>query len=292
MPEQQPYKFGGKELDEMHGLNWYDQGARPFDAIIPRTPTMDPMAEKYYNTSPYAQCLNNPVNNIDPDGRSTWVKQQENGTYEVFNGDLNDKDVNIYVYTQDKNGNYTVRGESIGVTTSTTSFYNDTKNDATGKDYGWMGTINPNDNSGEQFLGANIYGNKMTLDEYMANANLGEKYDFKSIGLKNTGGDAREEHFYRGTVVGKKDGTTVYTSARDVGNMSAGYVAASNGMTWTASRLAFDAKQGGIEGVSTRNAEAFGFRLGSNNTHPFRQVENLRTSISGALKRIWNYFTK
>jgi hypothetical protein len=33
--ERQPYKFGGKELDEMYGLNWYDQGARPFDAIIP-----------------------------------------------------------------------------------------------------------------------------------------------------------------------------------------------------------------------------------------------------------------
>jgi hypothetical protein len=38
--ELQPYKFGGKELDEMHGLNWYDQGARPFDAIVPRTPTI------------------------------------------------------------------------------------------------------------------------------------------------------------------------------------------------------------------------------------------------------------
>jgi hypothetical protein len=25
-PEKQPYKFGGKELDEMHGLNTYDQG--------------------------------------------------------------------------------------------------------------------------------------------------------------------------------------------------------------------------------------------------------------------------
>jgi RHS repeat-associated protein len=67
--ERQPYKFGGKELDEMHGLNWYDQGARPFDAIIPRTPTIDPLAEKYYNTSPYVQWGNNPINRIDPDGR-------------------------------------------------------------------------------------------------------------------------------------------------------------------------------------------------------------------------------
>jgi hypothetical protein len=41
--EYQPYKFGGKELDAMYGLNWYDQGARPFDAIIPVTPMMDPL---------------------------------------------------------------------------------------------------------------------------------------------------------------------------------------------------------------------------------------------------------
>jgi RHS repeat-associated protein len=67
--EIQPYKFGGKELDEMHGLQWYAQGARPFDAVIPRTPTMDPHAENYYSTSPYVQYGNNPVNNIDPDGK-------------------------------------------------------------------------------------------------------------------------------------------------------------------------------------------------------------------------------
>jgi RHS repeat-associated protein len=68
--ERQPYKFGGKELDEMHGLNWYDQGARPFDAIIPRTPTIDPMAEMYYSTSPYVQWGNNPVNYVDLCGDS------------------------------------------------------------------------------------------------------------------------------------------------------------------------------------------------------------------------------
>jgi RHS repeat-associated protein len=68
--EMQPYKFGGKELDEMHGLNWYDQGARSFDAIVPRTPTMDPLAEKYYSSSPYALFGNNPVRYVDPDGRS------------------------------------------------------------------------------------------------------------------------------------------------------------------------------------------------------------------------------
>jgi RHS repeat-associated protein len=67
-PEKQPYKFGGKEYDEMHGLNWYDFEARHLDAIILRFSTMDPLCEKYPWMSPYAYCGNNPVNRIDPTG--------------------------------------------------------------------------------------------------------------------------------------------------------------------------------------------------------------------------------
>jgi hypothetical protein len=29
----QPYKYNGKELDKMHGLNTYDHGARQYDPI-------------------------------------------------------------------------------------------------------------------------------------------------------------------------------------------------------------------------------------------------------------------
>jgi hypothetical protein len=65
------------DSDEMHGLNWYDQGARPFDAILPRTPTPDPLAEKYYPVSPYVQYGNNAVNRVDPDGRDWKTKEDE-----------------------------------------------------------------------------------------------------------------------------------------------------------------------------------------------------------------------
>jgi len=76
-PEHQPYKREGKELDEMHGLNWYDQGARFFGSDLPVTPTMDPLAEKYYGITPYAQWANNPVRYVDPDGMD-WY-QADNG---------------------------------------------------------------------------------------------------------------------------------------------------------------------------------------------------------------------
>ncbi len=65
----QAYKYNGKELDRMHGLDWYDYGTRNYDAALPVWTTVDPLAEKYYNSSSYAYCANNPVNLIDPDGR-------------------------------------------------------------------------------------------------------------------------------------------------------------------------------------------------------------------------------
>lgn len=69
----QPYKYNGKELDTKKGLNWYDYGARQYDAALGRFTTMDPMAEKYYGWSLYAYCKNNPINRIDPDGKDDYM---------------------------------------------------------------------------------------------------------------------------------------------------------------------------------------------------------------------------
>ena len=80
----QPYKYNGKELDLMHGLNTYDYGARQHDPILARWDRIDPLCEKYYSTSPYAYCMNNPVRFIDPDGRWTW---DSNGNLVAQEGD-------------------------------------------------------------------------------------------------------------------------------------------------------------------------------------------------------------
>ena len=68
-PSEQPWKYNGKEFVEMLGLDEYDSKARWYYPAICRTTTMDPLAEKYYSTSPYAWCGNNPVRFVDPDGR-------------------------------------------------------------------------------------------------------------------------------------------------------------------------------------------------------------------------------
>ena len=66
----QPYKYNGKELDLMHGLNTYDYGARQHDPILCRWDRIDPLCEKYYNISPYVYANNNPIKFVDPDGNS------------------------------------------------------------------------------------------------------------------------------------------------------------------------------------------------------------------------------
>ena len=65
----QPYKYNGKELDTKNGLNWYDYGARHYDATLGRWFVMDPLAEKMYGWSPYGYCFNNPIKLVDIDGK-------------------------------------------------------------------------------------------------------------------------------------------------------------------------------------------------------------------------------
>ena len=72
-PSLQPYKYNGKELDLMHGLDTYDYGARQYFSILGRWDRIDPLCEKYYSLSPYVYCGNNPINAIDERGDSICI---------------------------------------------------------------------------------------------------------------------------------------------------------------------------------------------------------------------------
>jgi RHS repeat-associated protein len=74
----QPYKYGGKEEEQMHGMGLYDFGARQLDEMVPGFLTVDPLCEKYYSVSPYAYCVNNPVNAYDLHGDSIWYTKDNN----------------------------------------------------------------------------------------------------------------------------------------------------------------------------------------------------------------------
>ncbi|WP_417886396.1 DUF6443 domain-containing protein [Zunongwangia sp.] len=83
------YGFGGKELqDEIFSgdvLDWYDFGARNYNPDLGRWMNMDPLAEVYYERSPYNYTLNNPILFLDPDGKRVDTS---------------------FIYAEDEEGNY------------------------------------------------------------------------------------------------------------------------------------------------------------------------------------------
>src|SRR5690606_33182982 len=62
------WKFTGHELDRETGS--YYAGARYYDPRISIFISVDPEFAKFPSWSPYNYTLNNPINLIDPDGRS------------------------------------------------------------------------------------------------------------------------------------------------------------------------------------------------------------------------------
>ena len=112
---EQPFKYGSKEFVEMHGLDEYDSEARWYYPAIMRTTTMDPMCEKYYSTSPYAWCGNNPVSYVDPDGRDWFFTVDSAGT-------------KTYHYSEDITSQHDldvqhIDGQYVGMTYTSDKYY-------------------------------------------------------------------------------------------------------------------------------------------------------------------------
>lgn len=104
-PNGQRRRYGGKELDRTHGLDWYYYGARWYDAVLCRWTTRDAFEGKYPWLSAYGFCADDPVNNVDPDGND-WYKGLD-GTYQFL----------PYVHSQkdlDKGRMYVGRSFTLG----------------------------------------------------------------------------------------------------------------------------------------------------------------------------------
>lgn len=72
--EKNNYLWTGKELQTtFFDTPWYDSGAR-FLTTGALFVSLDPLAEKYPGVSPYAYCAGDPVNLVDPDGNTIFVK--------------------------------------------------------------------------------------------------------------------------------------------------------------------------------------------------------------------------
>lgn len=114
----QRFRYNGKEFDRTHGIDWYDYGARHMSPDVGRFTTIDPLAEKYYNISPYAYCANNPVKNIDVHGDSTRVYTESNGLGHTWMSVGEGNDMIVYSYGRYNGTEKGQKGKSFGTNLS------------------------------------------------------------------------------------------------------------------------------------------------------------------------------
>ena len=90
--ELQKNKYIGKEFDHTSGLDWYDHGARMYDAAKGSWDRVDFLCEKNTSSSIYGYCHNNPILFVDPDGNDDYFSNNGNYLYSKNNT------ANIYVF--------------------------------------------------------------------------------------------------------------------------------------------------------------------------------------------------
>ena len=81
---QHKFIYNGKEKQEEFGLNWLSYGQREYDAVLGRFNRIDRFAEKYYDLNPYNYTGNNPINRIDINGDSLWIKFGSKNQYKIL----------------------------------------------------------------------------------------------------------------------------------------------------------------------------------------------------------------
>jgi RHS repeat-associated protein len=96
--------MGKKELQTDLDLDWYDYGARMYDATLGRFSAIDPSADNYESWTPYNYVANNPILLIDPMG-TDWFYYRKEGKEEA-SWNWHDEETYNHTYTyKDEDGN-------------------------------------------------------------------------------------------------------------------------------------------------------------------------------------------
>ena len=84
-----PYGFGGKE-ESNDPFDWktLDFGARNYAPDLGRWMSLDPMAEMFYDWTPYKYSMNNPILLTDPDGNCEFCKKLLKSAWTTYKSTL------------------------------------------------------------------------------------------------------------------------------------------------------------------------------------------------------------
>lgn len=88
--KENKYLNQGKELQDALDLGTYDFHARMYDPVLARTWQLDPMADMFYDHSPFSWVKNNPLLRIDPSGMTDFTLNKKTGEVTQV-GDVNDE---------------------------------------------------------------------------------------------------------------------------------------------------------------------------------------------------------
>lgn len=197
-------------------------------------------------------------NHGSPGGGGIQVKDLGNGRYEVVSGSVG-PDHSITVINGEN------AGTVIGYYLTDYSFTNENGCIAIGA------IIDLNDKLGQDFWtfftidmpGIDLYITSMligSLDGYINDCPNTSPFDFKSYGYD---GDYYALHVSRGMPISFGDGNTYITTARDIGNVYAGFLFGYYGWSYNSTRNGFDRFNGGPEPPVSKRAQDYGYNLGN-----------------------------
>lgn len=97
------YNRKTKEITEFREIDLSDPDAQPYLDTAGRWFSPDPLSEEYSSWSPYNMVLNNPISNVDPDGRQVFDNFQllQNGQVKLLERNNDSSDT---LFATDKNG--------------------------------------------------------------------------------------------------------------------------------------------------------------------------------------------
>ena len=181
--ELQKNKYIGKEFDHTSGLDWYDHGARMYDAAKGSWDRMDALHSNHYNFNPYSYSGNNPILFVDKDGLD-WYR--ENGIY-MYSPDIHSgKDLK-------KDQTYMGKSFSIGNGNNKANYQKDGSvlfaNETRAYNYIWKVANHHKREVGGFLLNDN---NVLVMPEYKNDASTTKLdeygYSFKGRSLSNSSG--------------------------------------------------------------------------------------------------------